>query len=216
MINQGEEKMINREDMMELTRRMNLSRTSMTRIAGSYMDEDGFIDGTFNVNFLNLKASDREKNLAIAKAIPFSKTNVNLKRYRIPKESMGKDSVWRLLMAVKSCGLKNDALMDIFYDMIAEHYDTGHAYGVFMFHDRYDVPVKAADHERLWESEEIFEYLICAICPITGDYEPGKPEWGFIFPAFSDRSEDWNYIDIFQADENKRYPEMLKLLGVGK
>lgn len=117
-------------------------------------------------------------------------------------------------MALKSCGLKNDALMDIFYDMVAENYPTGHDYGVFVFHDRYDVPVKAAEHERLWESEETFEYLICAICPVTGDYEPGKPEWGFIFPAFRDRSEDWNYIDIFQVDENKSYPKMKKMLGV--
>ena len=43
---------INRDDMLELTRRMTIARTSMTRIAGSYMDADGFIDGTFNTNFL--------------------------------------------------------------------------------------------------------------------------------------------------------------------
>ena len=104
---------INREDMMELTRRMTLSRTSMTRIAGAYMDEEGYIDGTFNVNYLNLKAGDREKNLAIAKAIPYSKTNVNLKRYKFKPEAMGKDSMFRLLMGMKSCGLKNDAIMEI-------------------------------------------------------------------------------------------------------
>ena len=46
---------INRDDMLELTRRMTIARTSMTRIAGSYMDADGFIDGTFNTNFLKLK-----------------------------------------------------------------------------------------------------------------------------------------------------------------
>lgn len=44
--------MINREDMLELTRRMTPARTSMTRAAGSYMDADGDIDGTFNTNFL--------------------------------------------------------------------------------------------------------------------------------------------------------------------
>ena len=43
---------INREEILELTRRMTLSRASMTRIAGSYMDSEGFIDGTFNTNFL--------------------------------------------------------------------------------------------------------------------------------------------------------------------
>lgn len=52
---------INRDDMLELTRRMTIARTSMTRIAGSYMDADGVIDGTFNTNFLKLKNSEKEK-----------------------------------------------------------------------------------------------------------------------------------------------------------
>ena len=52
---------INRDDMLELTRRMTIARTSMTRIAGSYMDADGFIDGTFNTNFLKLKNSEKER-----------------------------------------------------------------------------------------------------------------------------------------------------------
>lgn len=53
--------LINREEILELTRRMTLSRTSMTRIAGSYMDSEGFIDGTFNTNFLKLKPKEKEK-----------------------------------------------------------------------------------------------------------------------------------------------------------
>ena len=53
---------INREEILELTRRMTLSRTSMTRIAGSYMDSEGFIDGTFNTNFLKLKPREGKKS----------------------------------------------------------------------------------------------------------------------------------------------------------
>lgn len=37
---------IDREDMLELTRRMTVSRNCFSRIAGAYMDEEGFIDGT--------------------------------------------------------------------------------------------------------------------------------------------------------------------------
>ena len=77
--------MINREDMIELTRRMTIKRTSMTRIAGAYMDADGFIDGTFNTSFLKLSPRDKEKNLAIAKAIPFAETNKELKKYAFSK-----------------------------------------------------------------------------------------------------------------------------------
>lgn len=203
---------IDREDMLELTRRMTASRSSMTRIAGSYMDAEGYSDGTFNTNFFKLSAAERTKNLAIAKAIPFSETNHNLKGYQFSKEALKPGGIWQLLMAMKNCGLKNDALMETFYELVGEYYESDHDYAVFVFHDRYDVPVKAADHERLWESEEMFEYIICAICPLTGSYEPGKPECGFLFPAFMNRSGDEHFINVFQADEKQPHMELLKLL----
>ena len=56
---------IDREDMLELTRRMTVSRNCFSRIAGAYMDEEGFIDGTFNTHFLKLSGSEKEKNLNI-------------------------------------------------------------------------------------------------------------------------------------------------------
>ena len=40
------QKMINRDDMLELTRRMTPSRNCFARIVGAYMDEEGFEDGT--------------------------------------------------------------------------------------------------------------------------------------------------------------------------
>ena len=35
---------IDREDMLELTRRMTPARSSVARIAGAYMDEEGYVD----------------------------------------------------------------------------------------------------------------------------------------------------------------------------
>ena len=207
--------MINREDMLELTRRMTLARTSFTRVAGCYVDRDGDFDGSFNTNFLKLSASERTKQLKLAKEIPFSATNVNLKKYEITPSMRQPGSMWQLLMAMNECGLKNDALMDTFYDVVMENYHAHSEYAILMFHDCYDIPAKASDKERLWESEEVFEYMICAICPLTGEYEPGKPECGFLFPAFTDRSGDLNHIDVFQADEKRPHSELLKILGIG-
>lgn len=206
--------MINREDMLELTRRMTPKRTSFTRIAGAYMDRDGEIDGSFNTNFLNLSAGDKEKNLALAKTIPFSETNEQLKEYRFLPQSERAGSMWQLLMALKECGLKNDALMYTFYEYVAEHYQTDREYAIFVFHDRYDVPVKAADKERLGESEEVYEYLIGAICPLAGEYEPGKPECGFLFPSFSDRSSDIHCVAVYNRDSSHPHAEIVeKILG---
>ena len=55
---------IDREDMLELTRRMTVSRNCFSRIAGAYMDEEGFIDGTFNTHFLKLFGSEEKRKAA--------------------------------------------------------------------------------------------------------------------------------------------------------
>lgn len=95
---------INREEILALTRRMTVKRTSMTRIAGCYADAEGFIDGTFNVNFLKLSPAEREKNLELAKTVPFAQTNQNLKRYVFPESEQG--GMRQLLMGIRDCGLK--------------------------------------------------------------------------------------------------------------
>ena len=201
---------INREDMLELTRRMTLKRNCFSRIAGAYMDGEGYVDGTFNTHFQKLSAPEREANLAIAKAIPFSETNVNLKEYRFAPENEKAGSTWQLLMALRECELKNDALLDVFYEVIGERYRTVGDYAVYFFYGSYDVPIKASDKESLWESEEVYKFLICAICPLHGYYEPGEPECGFLFPAFKDRSTDIHGIEVFDADALHPHGELVE------
>ena len=55
MMNKKDTK-INRNDMLELTRRMTLSRNCFVRAAGAYIDDEGYIDNTFNVSFKNMRA----------------------------------------------------------------------------------------------------------------------------------------------------------------
>ena len=208
--------MINREDMLELTRRMTPAQTSITRIAGCYVDRDGDFDGSFNTHFLKLSGADKAKNLKLAKAVPFSDTNQNLKQYEFSTDAQKPGSMWQLLMALKECGLKNDALLDTFYDVVMERYHADSEYAVLVFHDRYDIPAKASDKERLWESEEVFEYLICVVCPLAGEYEPGEPECGFLFPAFTDRSGDLNHVNVFQKNPGRPHMELVEeILGAG-
>ena len=200
---------INRNDMLELTRRMTLKRNCFTRIAGAYVDEDGFVDGSFNISFLDLSAKEKTTNLAIAKAIPFSDTNVNLKYVRFQKEDQKPGSMWQMLMALRECKLKNDALLDVFYEVIGEKYHSKEQYAVYLFHGNYDIPLKAGDGESLWESEEVYNFIICGICPFYGNYELGMPKWGFLFPAFTDRSSDINGIAVYNADEKHPHVELL-------
>lgn len=192
--------MIIREDMLELTRRMTPKRTCFDRVAGAYINDMGEIDENFNIHFLKLSEAQKAENLALAKTVPFSRTNEQLKEYTFPEKSKGKDSMWQLLNGMLACGLKNDALMEIFYEQMADGFPVDYDVAVYVFHGTYDVPLKAKDKKELFESEEVYEFLICTVSPILAEYKPDEPVFGFLYPAFSDRSADGNKIDIFHAD----------------
>ena len=192
--------MIQREDMLELTRRMTPARNCFDRIAGAYIDDLGEVDESFNVHFGKLSGSEKAKNLALAKAVPFSETNLQLKEYTFPETMKGKNSMWQLLVTMQQCGLKNDALMEVFYEQIADGYPVDYPFAVYVFHGVYDVPLKAKDKESLWESEEVYDFIVCILSPLKGEYELDEPVFGFLYPAFSDRSADKNKINIFHAD----------------
>ena len=136
---------IDREDMLELTRRMPVSRNCFSRIAGAYMDEEGFIDGSFNTHILKLSGSEIEKNLNIAKTVPYSNTNVNLKNYRLDQGARKPGSIMQLLEALRQCELKNDALLYSLYEYIGERYKPGYPYAVYLFPGSYAVHTKGKD-----------------------------------------------------------------------
>jgi hypothetical protein len=201
---------IDREDMLELTRRMTLKRSCFSRVAGAYLDEEGYIDGTFNTNFLRLSERERERNLQVAKAIPFAETNVQLKDYRFTEADERPGKMWHLLMALRACELKNDILLDSFYEHFGERYRSDHPYAIRVYFGNYDVPLKAKDKASLWESEEVYQFMVCAIGPLLADYEMGEPECGFLFPAFTERSTDVHGIAIFHADPRHPHKELVE------
>lgn len=203
--------MIDRDDMLELTRRMTPKRTCFSRVAGCYVSE-GYIDGTFNIHFGKLKEGEKKKNLEIAKTIPFSKTNEQLKEYDFPDGIARKDSMWALFTGLKERALKDDALLSIMYEIIMEKYDPGHDYAIMIYFGNYDIPQKGSDGQWLEESEEIYDFIIGAIAPYSGDYEVGVPEFGFLFPAFSDRSGDKDKVDIYNIDPDNENTELMKLI----
>ena len=205
--------MIDREDMLELTRRMTISRNCFDRIAGAYMNSSGEIDDTVNVNFLKLSEKEKGKMLALAKAIPFSRTNEQLMEYPFTKK--GPDSVHQLLLGMRDSSLKNDALTEFFYELASSCYETADDWYIFLFHGTYDIPRKGHDKSFQWESEEVYDFLICAMGELAGKYEPGSPSFGFLFPAFSNRCGDPDRIDFFNTFPEHRQARLMKFMLKG-
>lgn len=98
--------------------------------------------------------------------------------------------------------LKNDTFLDILYEMAGEKIHPEYPYAIFLYYGRYDVPVKGSDKAWQEESEEIYTYLLCTISPLTDEYEPGNPEFGFLYSAFKERSENRGYINMLDDKPN--------------
>lgn len=199
--------------MLELTRRMTPARTSIDRIAGCYFDEEGYVDGTFNTGFLKLKASEKEKNLRIAKTIPYADTNRQLIELDFPGETRESGDMMRLLDAIMESGLKNDAMLDTFYEVVADHYPKGRPFALVLFHGVYDIPRMGSDKAEQWESEEVYEYLICSIGSVLDDYEIDEPECGFLYPSFYDRSADIFHIALYEKEPGVSGEALIRTLG---
>ena len=187
--------MINREDMLELSRRMTPARNHLVRIAGAYFDDEGYLEGTFNTHFQKLKGKEKEHCLEIAKTIPFAETNQQLVDFKIPGMKPG--SIWQLFYALIDCEFKNDAMLMSLYDMVADSYQAVGPYAVYVYYGAYDVPVKGSDKERQGESEEVYRYLILAVCPVDRDQNPQMPNAGLLYPAFNSRSSDISRVNVY-------------------
>lgn len=202
--------MINREDMLELTRRMTPARCCFDRLAGCYLDEEGYIDGAFNIHFLKLNTREKDYNLKLAKTIPFSKTNEELTMHRFPGKTASSRDLYGLLRELNSCGLKNDEMMEIFYEALSEKLELTREYAIYLFHGVYDIKKKAGDKTAL-DSEEVYNFLICTIGPWSGDYVAGQPSCGFLYPAFTDRSSDPAHILVYtDASDQEELGKKLK------
>ena len=63
--------------------------------------------------------------------------------------------------------------------------------------------------------EELYEYLIFTVSPLAGEYEPGKAEFGFLYPAFRDRSGDRDYVNVFESTPERPHRELTEWLLKG-
>lgn len=80
-----------------------------------------------------------------------------------------------------------------------------------LFSGTYDIPVKGTDGAWLEGSEEIYDFIICVLAPLAGEYEMGETQFGFLYPAFAGRSGNPNRIYVYHANPKEPEQELLSV-----
>lgn len=219
---------MNKKEAAEIKKTYSKDNTSISRICGCYVSAEGEILSKFARTFLALPEEEQFKYFEIFKKVlsgGFEKNLINIE-YSTESELSG-GSQYKMLKLRDSL-LKDENLLDDFYDRVITSYDaTGTNYLILLIADAYDVPTKTSDGDDLDDSDEVYQYILCALCPVKLS-EPGlsyaeekdefherkrdwivqKPECGFLYPAFNDRSADV-HAALFYTKNAKKLPEEL-------
>ena len=219
-----------KKDVLELKRRLKKNECTFTRMSGCYVNAHKEVVLSFAQNFLNLEDEEFYKYLEIAKKVLSGTLGNNLLEYEFPLEEEAPGGKQQFLMGLRADGLNNEELLNRLYERIIESYDYVGNYLILVFHDAYDVIVRTNDNIKNDESDEVYEYLLCAICPVEltkpglgyredenrigvriRDWVVNVPENGFLFPAFTDRSTDIHSVLFYAKNPKDPHAELSEL-----
>ena len=223
-----------KQEINELKRLYTPSNCSITRICGCYVDGEKNKKTEFKEAFLSLPEEEIFKYFELLRKTLSGSLGKNLLNLDFPLASEQEGGTQAALLALLDSKLKDDALIEEFYDRVINTYEYVGNYLILLIHDAYDVPGKTTDGLTMDDaSDTVFEYIMCCICPVNlskpglsydninnefhnriRDWVVEMPETGFLFPSFNDRATDIHSTLFYSKNPEEAHSEFVEnILG---
>ena len=223
-----------KQEINELKHLYTPSNCSITRICGCYVDGEKNKKTEFKEAFLSLPEEEIFKYFELLRKTLSGSLGKNLLNLDFPLASEQEGGTQAALLALRDSKLKDDALIEEFYDRVINTYEYVGNYLILLIHDAYDVPGKTTDGLTMDDaSDTVFEYIMCCICPVNlskpglsydsinnefhnriRDWVVEMPETGFLFPSFNDRATDIHSTLFYSKNPEEAHSEFVEnILG---
>ena len=198
---------MNQKEINELRRRWKPDKNAVSRICGCFVNSNHEIIADLDESLGMMPQEEAEKYLTLLKKALSGTLGKNLIDIVFSTQQVMESEEHKLLMDLRATGMRDNQIRQAFYQKVIQSLDMGDSnYLLILANDSYDVPRRNRDILRTEDSDEVFSYILCAVCPVkTGRTELGyysgdnefhcaasqtvaAPELGFLFPAFDDRS----------------------------
>ena len=225
---------MNKKEANEIKKLFTPANCAITRICGCYVDSEKNKKTELKEAFLSLPEEEAFKYFTIFRNALSGTLGKNLINMEFPLHTEAEGGTHHFLMKLRDSQLKDDVILEEFYDKVIANYDYGENYYIILIHCAYDIPAKATDGTEMFDaSEYVYEFIQCTICPVklakaglsynpltnsienrNRDWLVEAPEQGFLFPAFNDRNMDLHSL-LYYAKNPEQMPETLidELLG---
>lgn len=209
-----------RKELSEIKSQYTLENCGILRLCGCYVDGERNKITQFNENFLNLPEEEKHKYFDIFKKTLSGTPGKNLVDMKFNVDAYADEGARTFLMNLRDSGLKDDRLLDEFYDRIINNYSYVGNYLILLINQVYDIPTVTTDNIEMEDaSDEVYSYILCSICHVNlskpglgydeedNNFHDKKqnhmvdvPDVGFLFPAFNKRSADEDMTVFYTKD----------------
>lgn len=207
-----------KKELAELRKQYQKEASVITRIRGCYVNEDAEPVATFGQSFGSLPDEDGFKYCDLLKKVLSGTAGKQLFALPFPLQEEEDGGTQSFLLELRNSRLTDDTLLEEFYSRVRNAYSHGGNYLILLAHHVYDIPGRSSDGSIMEDASDlVFEYLVCAICPVSlskpglsfhseharfenasREWMAGAPDAGFTFPAFTDRNTDIHTLWYFQ------------------
>ena len=223
-----------KQEINEIKKLFTPKNCSITRICGCYVDGEKNKKTELKQAFLALPEEEMFKYFEILRKTLSGTLGKNLLTLEFPLVTESEGGTQEFLLRLRDSRLKDEALLEEYYDKIIDTYEYVGNYLILVIHDVYDVPGRTTDGIDMEDaSDEVYEYLLTCICPVNlskpglsynaaentfqnriRDWVVDMPETGFLFPAFNDRCTDIHSTLYYSKDsEDLKEAFVEQLLG---
>ena len=209
-----------RKELNEIKSQYTLEDCGILRLCGCYVDGERNKITQFNENFLNLPEEEKHKYFDIFKKTLSGTPGKNLVDMKFNVDAYADEGARTFLMNLRDSGLKDDRLLNEFYDRIINNYSYVGNYLILLINQVYDIPAVTTDNIEMDDaSDEVYSYILCSLCHVTlskpglgydeedNNFHDKKqnhmvdvPDVGFLFPAFNKRSADEDMTLFYTKD----------------
>ena len=218
-------------DLKEIRRRFRPDKNNISYIRGCIVNSTGNIASTFSQPLATVSTEESEKLLSTVKKILSGSRGINLYDMNFSTKQVEDSDEHRLLTKLRASELKDEEALKEFYTKVAENVKIDGGFAILMAHDVYDVFSYSKSGDKEETSSQMFPYFICAICPIkpikSGLYFKndenmlrsvslqtaiGTPNFGFMFPAFDNRSANIYTSLFYTKDISDLHPSFVQAI----
>ena len=199
---------MNDKEIGEIRRHLRRDRSNITKIYGCFVNDNKEIITEFSQSTGIMPENEGDKYFALFKRVLSGSVGKNLIDITFKTSQVAGSPEHKLLMDLRESKLGDVELLHGFFQKIIDSVVMEGNYLILIGCDSYDVPFKGKDDlSDSDKSEEVYTYLICAICPVKQTkpnlhYVPEEklfhdgamnqpvsaPVLGFLFPAFDNRA----------------------------